>query len=547
MNGEDKSKDPEKEVQKVASSEKSEKKPKAKSPKKTSDTKPEKMTAGIDPKLAAKFKEKSAELKERIHKEQLEDRIRHHTISPMKAIVPGIAGILLVITCIIFFSSKADKMMGGVNPATAPRIKAEGEKAAIPENAELPNALSAVENSYFTDTPDDPLLKGGKDAVEEQKQTVYKFKLPVEVKNEIGMHFRLIPPGKFIMGSPEDQEFREEDEFQHLSNIKVPFYIGKTEVTVQQWLDVLGHLPSNSLKEPNYPVTGVSLNDSLVFVQELNRKLPEDAGFKYFIISEDEWEYACRAGTEAPYFYGHYLLSNDYTVFKSSTTTHNVEPVAQRLPNPWGLYDMLGNAMEWTRTPYFIYACGENQYAGIDAKTAESTGHDLKEYSWDTPIYDGEHPENLVDMFDKFDVPMRAFGTNIDICYWDINNNKQYDNHEPIWKDSLAAGKVGVYDPGVDVLVLTFAKEIPEGTKGEKEGLYYYDKDLSTEWNPGEGFWARDDTDRKFNNNYSMRGGAYFVGEEDLRSASRFNSPKQNAPSYAGVRVVIYLDKFVKK
>ena len=105
MNGEDKSKDPEKEVKNVASTEKSEKKLKNKQPKKPSDKKPEKMTAGIDPKLAAKFKEKSAELKERIHKEQLEDKIRHHTISPMKAIVPGIAGILLVITCIIFFSS----------------------------------------------------------------------------------------------------------------------------------------------------------------------------------------------------------------------------------------------------------------------------------------------------------------------------------------------------------------------------------------------------------------------------------------------------------
>lgn len=548
MSGEDKKKNSGEESPKdVSKADIGVEKSKDKAPKKKKEKKPAKMTAGIDPKLAAKFKEKSAELKKRIYKEQLEDKIRHHTVSPMKTVVPGVVGILLVITSIIFFSSKAEKLMGGLDPMTAPRIKAEGLKAEIPEGATLPFGLIAVEDAFYTDTPDDKLLEGGNEAVEEQKKTVHKFKLPLEVKNEIGMSFRLIPPGKFIMGSPENEEFRSDAEFQHLRNIKVPFYVGKTEVTVQQWQDVMGHLPHNSLKEPELPVTGISLNDALVFVQQLNGKLKKDAGFKYFIISEDEWEYSCRAGTETPYFFGHYLLSNDYAVFKSSTTTHNVEPVGQKLPNPWGLYDMIGNAMEWTRTPYFLYACGENQYAGINAQIAKETGNDIEEFSWDIPVYDGEHPENLVNMFDKFDVPMRAFGASLDTCYWDINDNKKYDNHEPIWKDSLAAGKMGVYDPGIDVLILTFAKEIPEGTKGEKEGLYYYDKDLSSEWNAGESFWSRDDMDRKYNDTYSIRGAAYNFVEEDLRSASRFYIAKQNAPTYTGVRIVMYLDKFVKK
>ncbi|MCM8527476.1 MAG: SUMF1/EgtB/PvdO family nonheme iron enzyme, partial [Lentisphaeraceae bacterium] len=273
MSEDDKKKDSEKELEKATSTKSTEKKKSDKNADKSKDKKPEKMTAGIDPKLAAKFKEKSAELKERIYKEQLEDRIRSHTISPMKAIVPGVVGIILVISCIVFFSNKAETMMGGVNPATAPRIKAEGEKAVIPSIPDFPITLKTVEDSYYTDTPDDALLKGGYDAVQEQKKAVQDFKLPLEVSNEIGMHFRLIPPGKFIMGSPENEEFREEDEFQHLSNIKVPFYVGKHEVTVKQWEDVLGHLPNNSQKNPDYPVTGISLNDALVFVQELNRKL----------------------------------------------------------------------------------------------------------------------------------------------------------------------------------------------------------------------------------------------------------------------------------
>lgn len=505
-----------------------------------------KVSAGIDPKLAAKFKAKSEELKEKLYKEQLEDKIRQHTISPMKAVVPGVIGILLVLICIVFFSKKAETMMDGVNPATAPRIKAEGEHAAIPENSNLPADLKAVEKSYYTDTPKDPIYQGGFKAVQEQKKTVETFKLPLEIENSIGMQFRLIPPGKFIMGSPENEEFREESEYQHQVDIKFPMYVGKYEVTVEQWLKVMGHLPHNSKKDPKLPVTGISLNDALIFTQQLNRKLPKDAGYKHYVMSEEEWEYSCRAGTEKAYFFGHHILMNDYAVFKSSTTTGNFEPVGSKLPNPWGLYDTIGNAKEWTRTPYFLYACGPNQYAGINAETVAKTGHDILEFSWDLPVYDGEHPENLVDLYDKFDVPLRAFGINIDICYWDKNNNKKYDNHEPIWKDSLSAGKMGFYDPDVDVIILQFAKEIPAGTKGEKEGLYYHDKNLSTDWNPGEGIWARDDMDREFTHNYVYRGGSYEYREELLRSASRFQLQRQNAPTDAGVRVVIYLDKYTK-
>ena len=520
---------------------------KAKKPVNKKDKAGAKVSAGIDPKLAAKFKEKSAELKEKLYKEQLEDKIRQHTISPMKAVVPGVIGILLVLICIIFFSKKAENMMDGVNPATAPKIQAEGEHAAIPENSLLPPSLKAVEKSYYTNTPKDPLYKGGFEAVQEQKKAVATYSIPLEIQNDLGMSFRLVPPGKYIMGSPESEEFREDSEFQHLVNIKLPFYVGKTEVTVEQWQQVMGHLPHNSKKQLDLPVTGISLNDALIFVQQLNRKLPENAGYKYFVISEEEWEYMCRAGTEKAYFFGHHILLDNYAVYKSSTTTGNFEPVGSKLPNPWGIYDTIGNAKEWTRTPYFLYACGPNQYAGINAATAKETDSDILEYSWDLPIYDGEHPENLVDLYDKFDVPLRAFGINLDICYWDQNNNNKYDKNEPIWKDSLSAGKVSVYDPGIDVDILTFAKKIPEGTKGRKDDIYYHDKNLSTDWNPGEGIWARDDQDRKFTNVYVYRGGSYEYIEELLRSASRFHMARQNAPSDAGLRIVLYLDKYTKK
>ena len=57
--------------------------------------------------------------------------------------------------------------------------------------------------------------------------------------------------------------------------------------------------------------------------------------------------------------------------------------------------------------------------------------------SYDIPVYDGEHPENLIQPLDKFNVKMRTLGINVGIFYHDINENRRYDNHEPIWKDNI--------------------------------------------------------------------------------------------------------------
>ena len=205
---------------------------------------------------------------------------------------------------------------------------------------------------------------GGNLAVENQKNASKKHKLPLEIKDEHEISFRLIPEGRFIMGSPETEKHHSAVEFQHEEIIEKPFYIGKYEVTVEQWRRVMGEIPFNSVKDIKSPVTAVSLLDCLKFVQQLNKQLPKDAKYRYMLPSEAQWEYACRAGTESAYFFGPSLILDDYAVYRSNTTTRNVERIGTKKPNPWGLFDMHGNISEWTRTPYFFYSCNERQFAG---------------------------------------------------------------------------------------------------------------------------------------------------------------------------------------
>jgi len=117
--------------------------------------------------------------------------------------------------------------------------------------------------------------------------------------NSAGMRMMPVPTGRFTMGSPLDEEFRADDEVQHLGHHLEPFFLGATEVTQEQWLKVMGTNPSK-LKASNNPVEQVSYEEALKFCQ----KLSEMDGRKYRLPTETEWEYACRARTNTPFHYG---------------------------------------------------------------------------------------------------------------------------------------------------------------------------------------------------------------------------------------------------
>ena len=166
------------------------------------------------------------------------------------------------------------------------------------------------------------------------------------------LRFAFIPPGEFMMGSPEDEPGRWDDESPlHRVRITRGFYMQTTPVTQAQWEAVMGKNPSG-FKEagPNAPVERVSWEDIQMFLQKVN---PMTGSERFRLPTEAEWEYACRAGTETAFYNGPITepSGHDPNLDKvgwfdenSGSTTH---PVGQKEPNAWGLYDMHGNVWEW--------------------------------------------------------------------------------------------------------------------------------------------------------------------------------------------------------
>ena len=199
-------------------------------------------------------------------------------------------------------------------------------------------------------------------AVEE----VLRFAIPTDEPVSAFFHLEIIPirpletmvwiePGEFIMGSPPDEvgRFLDKEEPQTHVILTRGYWICGYEVTQGEYEGVVGFNPSLFKGNPQRPVEDVTWFNAVDYCTKLTARereagnLPD--GFAYRLPTEAEWEYAARAGTTTRFSYGDdpdYDLLGDYAWYggNSGLRTH---PVGQKLPNPWGLYDLHGNVFEW--------------------------------------------------------------------------------------------------------------------------------------------------------------------------------------------------------
>jgi len=199
------------------------------------------------------------------------------------------------------------------------------------------------------------------------------IKEKMESTASYGMAFKPIEPGKFIMGSPENEPGRYTDEIQHEVTLTKGFYMQTTPVTQGQWAAIMGNSPSYFQISDNHPVESVSWEEAKEFIALLNSRTE---GVTYRLPTEAEWEYACRAGSNTPYANGNNLDEMGWSINNSLSTT---QPVAQKKPNNWGLYDMHGNVWEWCEDWYGDYSPG----SVTDPTGANSgTGRVIRGGSW---------------------------------------------------------------------------------------------------------------------------------------------------------------------
>lgn len=183
-----------------------------------------------------------------------------------------------------------------------------------------------------------------------------------------GLRYKWIPPGTFIAGCSKGDDDCYEDEFPNRKiTLTRGFWLGETEVPQSAYEKITGDNPS-MFEGPNLPVEMVTWDDADYYCRTIGGRLP----------TEMEWEYAARAGTTGP----RYGDLNDIAWYwkNSDFTTH---PVGQKKPNAFGLYDMLGNVVEWTHTWYTVE---------LSQETINPTGPSMAEFKslkgggwWDDP------------------------------------------------------------------------------------------------------------------------------------------------------------------
>ncbi|MBO7106941.1 MAG: formylglycine-generating enzyme family protein, partial [Verrucomicrobia bacterium] len=211
---------------------------------------------------------------------------------------------------------------------------------------------------------------GGKDKETGFRVALVSKDMSVPLSKDVDLRMIWVEPGTFLMGSPEGELGGYTFEVQHEVTLTRGYWLGKYEVTQEQYEAVMGYNPSyfRGDDRKNHPVEYVTWEEAIEFCAKLTAieretgRLPQ--GYVYSLPTSAQWEYACRAGTTTALNSGKNLSDKDkcpemdevgwyrynsgeYDADGKDTDNGRHYPVGQKLPNAWGFYDMHGNVEEW--------------------------------------------------------------------------------------------------------------------------------------------------------------------------------------------------------
>ncbi len=222
----------------------------------------------------------------------------------------------------------------------------------------------------------------------------------ISLSGNVNLDMIWVKPGSFKMGSPKKEEGRDDDEHQHQVTLTQGYWMGKYEVTQEQYEAVMGAANPSEFVGKKLPVQNVSWDDAMEFCTQLTEtekeagRLPK--GYKYTLPTEAQWEYACRAGTET-------ALNNkknlefengedgesknlNEVAWYEYNSDEQPHPVGGKKPNALKLYDMHGNVWEWCLDWY-----GDYPTSAVTDPTGPKKGseHVVRGGSWssDVPRY----------------------------------------------------------------------------------------------------------------------------------------------------------------